>query len=79
MLTGTAHRGCLATDDSIVSTPKSIGFSSTQRDILYLQIAECALKIDISFTQEIRNSRSVNLVRMTLGYNVHQIFQKIKY
>ena len=26
-------RGCLATDDSIVSTPKSIGFSSTQRDI----------------------------------------------
>lgn len=47
--------------------------------ILYLQIAECALKIDISFTQEIRNSRSVNLVRMTLGYNVHQIFQKIKY
>lgn len=44
-----------------------------------LQIAECALKIDISFTQEIRNSRSVNLVRMTLGYNVHQIFQKIKY
>lgn len=26
-------RGCLATDDSIVSTPKSIGFSSAQRDI----------------------------------------------
>lgn len=26
-------RGCLATDDRIVSTPKSIGFSSTQRDI----------------------------------------------
>ena len=26
-------RGCLATDDSIVSTPKSIGFSSIQRDI----------------------------------------------
>lgn len=26
-------RSCLATDDSIVSTPKSIGFSSTQRDI----------------------------------------------
>lgn len=25
--------GCLATDDNIVSTPKSIGFSSTQRDI----------------------------------------------
>lgn len=36
--------------------------------ILYLQIAECALKIEISFTQEIRNSRSVNFVRMTLGY-----------
>ena len=26
-------RGCLATDNSIVSTPKSIGFSSAQRDI----------------------------------------------
>lgn len=26
-------RGCLAIDDSIASTPKSIGFSSTQRDI----------------------------------------------
>ena len=26
-------RGCLATDDNIVSTPKSIGFSSAQRDI----------------------------------------------
>ena len=25
--------GCLATDDSIVSTPKSIGFSSVQRDV----------------------------------------------
>ena len=36
--------------------------------ILYLQIVECALKIEISFTEEIRNSRSVNFVRMTLGF-----------
>lgn len=36
--------------------------------ILYLQIAECALKTEISFTEENRNSRAVNLVRMTLGY-----------
>lgn len=36
--------------------------------ILYLQIAECALKTEVSFTEEIRNSRSVNFVRMTLRY-----------
>lgn len=36
--------------------------------VLYLQIAEYALKTEISFTQEIRNSRSVSFVRMTLGY-----------
>lgn len=36
--------------------------------ILYLQIAEYALKTEISFTEEIRNSRSVNFVRMPLGY-----------
>ena len=36
--------------------------------ILYLQISECALKTEISFTEEVRNSRSVNFVRMTLGF-----------
>lgn len=36
--------------------------------ILYLQISEYALKTEISFTEEIRNSRSVNFVRMTLGF-----------
>lgn len=36
--------------------------------ILYLQIVEYALKTEISFTEEIRNSRSVNFVRMTLGF-----------
>lgn len=61
------------------SVEKLSRYSNAMSGILYLQIAECALKIEISFTQEIRNSRSVNLVRMTLGYNVHQIFQKIKY
>ena len=36
--------------------------------ILYLQISEYALKTEISFTEEVRNSRSVNFVRMTLGF-----------
>lgn len=36
--------------------------------ILYLQISECALKTEISFTEAVRNSRSVNFVRMTLGF-----------
>ena len=36
--------------------------------ILYLQIVECALKTEISFIEESRNSRSVNFVRMTLGF-----------
>lgn len=36
--------------------------------ILYLEIAECALKTEISFTENIRNSRAVNLVRMTIGF-----------
>ncbi len=36
--------------------------------ILYLQIAECALKTEISFTEEVRNSKSVNFVRMTLRF-----------
>ena len=36
--------------------------------ILYLQIAECALKTEISFTEEVRNSKSVNFVRITLGF-----------
>lgn len=36
--------------------------------ILYLQISEYALKTEISFTEEVRNSRSVNFVRMTIGF-----------
>lgn len=36
--------------------------------ILYLQISEYALKTEISFTEAVRNSRSVNFVRMTLGF-----------
>ncbi len=36
--------------------------------ILYLQIAECALKTEISFTEKIRNSRSFNIARVTFGY-----------
>lgn len=36
--------------------------------ILYLHIVESALKTEVSFTEEIRNSRSVNFVRMTLGF-----------
>lgn len=36
--------------------------------ILYLQIAEYALKTEISFTEEIRNSRSINFVQMTLRF-----------
>ena len=35
---------------------------------LYLQIAEYALKTEISFTEGIKNSRSVNFVRMSLGF-----------
>lgn len=36
--------------------------------ILYLQISECALKTEISFTEEVRNSRSVHFIRMTIGF-----------
>ena len=36
--------------------------------ILYLQISECALKTEISFTEGVRNSRFANFVRMTLGF-----------
>ena len=35
--------------------------------LLYLQIVKCALKTEISFTEEIRNSRSYSFVRMALG------------
>lgn len=35
---------------------------------MVVQIVEYALKTEISFTEEIRNSRSVNFVRMTLGF-----------
>ena len=36
--------------------------------VLYLQISKCALKTEISFTEEVRNSKSVNFVRMSLGF-----------
>lgn len=36
--------------------------------ILYLNIAEYALKTEISFSEAIRNSKSINYVRMQLGY-----------
>ena len=36
--------------------------------ILYLHIAEYALKTEISFTEEVRNSRSVNFVSMPLSF-----------
>lgn len=36
--------------------------------ILYLNIAEYALKTEISFSEAIRNSKSINHVRMQLGY-----------
>lgn len=44
------------------------GRENYNNSILYLQIVEYALKTEISFTEEIRNSRSVNFVRMTLGF-----------
>lgn len=37
--------------------------------ILYLQISEDALRTEISFTEEVRHSHSVNFVRMSLGFN----------
>ncbi len=36
--------------------------------ILYLNIVEYALKTEISFSEAIRNSKSINYVRMQLGY-----------
>lgn len=36
--------------------------------ILYLNIVEYGLKIEISFSEAIRNSKSINYVRMQLGY-----------
>lgn len=36
--------------------------------ILYLNIVEHALKTEISFSEAIRNSKSINYVRMQLGY-----------
>ena len=36
--------------------------------ILYLNIVEYALKTEISFSEAIRNSKSINYVRMPLGY-----------
>lgn len=47
------------------ATEEGVNYNNS---ILYLQIAECALKTEISFTEEVRNSRSVNFVRMTLGF-----------
>ena len=46
-------------------TEEGRNFNNT---LLYLQIAECALRTEISFTESIRNSRSVNFVRMTLSF-----------
>lgn len=36
--------------------------------LLYLHTAECALNTEISFTENVRNSRSVNFVRMTIKF-----------
>lgn len=36
--------------------------------ILYLNIVEYALKTEISFSEAIRNSKSINYIRMQLGY-----------
>ena len=36
--------------------------------ILYIQIVEYALKTEISFTEQVRNSRTVKFVRMSLGF-----------
>lgn len=40
-----------------------------ENSILYLYIAEYALKTEITYTEKIRNSRSYNLVRMCINYS----------
>ena len=47
------------------STEEGLNYNNS---ILYLQISEYALKTEVSFTEEGRNSKSVNIIRMTIGF-----------
>ena len=47
----------------------SKGGRNDNSSILYLQVAKYALKTGISFTEEVRNSRDISFVRMSIGFN----------